>query len=218
MIVPKDFGIQLYAIGYSNLIQIIYKYIWAKGGTLTKSTAMGHIGPGSNGNELSLHSSQISRSGASPPDALLCHTQDTTLFQGKGVLFLLGGYRQHILSPIDNNSNLYKDVLVYFYGVTCAMSKIVTTHIRNDTVSGYESLLQLNFSSSRRKERDKVKELLQPLRYTDRIKSGRLVLSPLIDHLGTWAVTRDRTWPHRGLSVRSGPFNCRLTVSSKIFY
>ena len=34
-------------------------------------------GPGSNGNEGVLHISQTSRTGASPSDAVKCHTQDT---------------------------------------------------------------------------------------------------------------------------------------------
>ena len=39
----------------------------------------------SNGNEGSLHSSQISRTGALQSDAVLCDTQDTPFFCEKGL-------------------------------------------------------------------------------------------------------------------------------------
>ena len=47
-------------------------------------------GPGSNGNEGLLHTPKGFKIGASPSDAINCHTQDTHFGRG---------YSQHILSP-----------------------------------------------------------------------------------------------------------------------
>ena len=45
-------------------------------GTLTGNITMGRRRSWSNGNEGVLHTSQISRTGTSPSDAILCYTKD----------------------------------------------------------------------------------------------------------------------------------------------
>ena len=45
---------------------------------LVNSTTLSQSGPGSNGNEGVLHIPQSSRTGASPSDAIECHTEDTS--------------------------------------------------------------------------------------------------------------------------------------------
>ena len=44
--------------------------IWSLNGTLSDMTPLGQSGPGSNGNEGIFHTPQISRTGASAPDAV----------------------------------------------------------------------------------------------------------------------------------------------------
>ena len=60
------------------------------------TTTPDQSGPRSS-NERILHTSQISKTGASPSDSVLCHTQSTPFL--KGVLPLSRGYSQPILSP-----------------------------------------------------------------------------------------------------------------------
>ena len=48
-------------------------------GIITGTTTLGKSGPGSNDNEEVLHTPPISKNGASPPDAVLCHTQDSEI-------------------------------------------------------------------------------------------------------------------------------------------
>ena len=65
----------LYCTQYSYLVQISNIYIIV--GTLTGYTALDRCGDSSNDNEGISCILQISRIGASPPDAILCHTQDS---------------------------------------------------------------------------------------------------------------------------------------------
>ena len=51
-------------------IPILNESIWAIDGTLTGTTTLGYCGPGSNGNEGVLNTTQISRTGALPSDAV----------------------------------------------------------------------------------------------------------------------------------------------------
>ena len=62
-------------------------------------------GPDSNGNEDLLHTLQGFKIGTSPPDAVLCQTQDTPLWGG--VLFLCREYSLCILNPTDRTNHLY---------------------------------------------------------------------------------------------------------------
>ena len=72
--------LKIYFCTSSNQIQIILKCIIV---TLTSTTTPGKSEPGSNGNEEVLHSSLISRTGASPSDAISWHNKDTPFFIGR---------------------------------------------------------------------------------------------------------------------------------------
>ena len=62
---------------------------------------------GSKGNEEVLHTPQLSRTGGSTSDAVLCYTQDT--FRRRLLLFGRG-YSQCILSPTDRARSLIDTV------------------------------------------------------------------------------------------------------------
>ena len=49
---------------------LLNKSIWLRNGILTSITTIGQSGPGSNGNKQVLYTPQISRTGASPEDAV----------------------------------------------------------------------------------------------------------------------------------------------------
>ena len=70
--------------------------------------------------------------------------------------------------PTRHQINL--SVVLHHHVESCSITQCLS-----QLVSGYQSLLQLFFSSCRRKERNKDKELLQPLRYINRIRNGKLV-------------------------------------------
>ena len=64
-------------------MNIFKRTIWPIDGALNNTTITpGHSGPGNNDNEWVLHIPQFPRTGASPSDAVYCHTKDT-LFSEK---------------------------------------------------------------------------------------------------------------------------------------
>ena len=95
-------------------IQIIYNYManqailsnaknlqtstWPINRTLTGTTIPGQSEPGSNDNEELIHTPQSSRTRASPPDAVLCHTQIIPFFS-LGLTLLQE--TQHILNSFN---------------------------------------------------------------------------------------------------------------------
>ena len=70
-----EFEIMFKIIVCAIQIRIIFKQInWPVNGTITDTTTPSQSGPGSNGNKEDLHTLQISRTGASPCNVVLCHT------------------------------------------------------------------------------------------------------------------------------------------------
>ena len=61
---------------------IEYRSMWPIDGILTGTISLYRSRSGSNGNKEVLHTSQISKTGISPPDIVKCYT--------KGILFLVG--------------------------------------------------------------------------------------------------------------------------------
>ena len=67
------------------------------------ATTPGQSRPKTNGNEGVFHTSQNSRTGVSPSNAVYCHTQFTPF---GGILPLHKSYNQHILRPA-NKTKLF---------------------------------------------------------------------------------------------------------------
>ena len=70
-------------------------------GPLKGTITPGQNGPKSHGNERVCHTHQISRTRASPSDAIKCHTQDTLFLMGGEFLNLYRRCSQYILSLTD---------------------------------------------------------------------------------------------------------------------
>ena len=56
--------------------------IWPQDGTLTSTINPGQVGSRNNINNIVSHTPKISRTGTTPSDAVLCHTQDTPFWVG----------------------------------------------------------------------------------------------------------------------------------------
>ena len=74
-----------YGFTYSHPIWIILNIsIWPIDGILIGTTTPGQSEPGSNSNKTVLHALRSSRTGATLPDIVLCHTQDTPFLEQGG--------------------------------------------------------------------------------------------------------------------------------------
>ena len=104
---------QSYGFNYSYLILIILRQIFSTyRRNPTGTTTPSQSGPRSNGSERKLHTPQSTITGASPPDTVLYHTQETP-FLSRWVLSLCrGGYSQCIPSPANRVLNNTRQLLI----------------------------------------------------------------------------------------------------------